>query len=117
MTKELSTAKFIALLSLRVDLGKPSRIPDPLPKAKEIVISDWPRKNAQLLLRLMRALSGKDEVFSLRDVEEMSHETLSLALALTMAGINGSYSKAQWQASARSTEKAVEGLATRPHRS
>jgi hypothetical protein len=35
MTKELSAAKFIALLSLRVDLGKPRRIPDPLPKAKE----------------------------------------------------------------------------------
>lgn len=87
MTQELSTAKFIALLSLRVDLGKPRRIPDPLPKAKEIVISDWPRKNAQLLLRLMRALSGRDEVFSLRDVEGMSHETLSLAFALTMAGI------------------------------
>jgi hypothetical protein len=44
MTKELSTAKFVALLSLRVDLGKPRRIPDPLPKAKEIVISDWPQK-------------------------------------------------------------------------
>lgn len=116
MTKELSTAKFIALLSLRVDLGKPRRVPDPLPKAKEIVISDWPRKNAQLLLRLIRALSGKDEVFSLRDVEGMSHETLSLALALTMAGINGAYSKAQWQASARSIEKAVEGLGKRPRR-
>jgi len=69
MTQELSTAKFIALLSLRVDLGKPRRIPDPLPKAKE---------------------------------------------TLTMAGINGSYSKGQWQASARSTEKAVEGLGKRP---
>jgi hypothetical protein len=112
MTKELSTAKFVALLSLRVDLGKPRRIPDPLPKAKEIVISDWPQKNAQLLLRLIRALAGKDEVFSLRDVDGMSHETLSVALALTMAGINGSYSKSQWQTSARSTEKAVQGLAT-----
>lgn len=58
MTKELSTAKFIALLSLRVDLGKPRRIPNPLPKAKEIVISDWPQKNAQLLLRTPRA-SGR----------------------------------------------------------
>lgn len=113
MAKELSTAKFIALLSLRVDLGTPRRIPDPLPKAKEIVICDWPRKNAQLLLRLMRALSGKDEAFSLRDVEGMSHETLSVALALTMAGINGSYSKSQWQASARSAERAVEGLGKR----
>ena len=114
MTQALSTAKFIALLSLRVDLGKPRRVPDPLPKAKEIVISDWPGENAQLLLRLMRALAGKDEVFSLRDVEGMSHETLSLALALTMAGINGAYSKGQWQASARSTEKAVEALGKRP---
>lgn len=61
----------------------------------------------------MRALSGKDEVFSLRDVEGMSHETLSLAFALTMAGINGSYSKAEWQTSARSTEKAVESLEKR----
>jgi hypothetical protein len=85
MTKELSTAKFIALLSLRVDLGKPTRIPDPLPKAKAIVISDWPRKNAQLLLRLIRALAGKDEVFSLRDVDGMSHETLSMAPLLIEA--------------------------------
>lgn len=113
MSKELSIAKFVALLSLRVDLGKPRRIPDPLPKAREIVISDWPRKNAQLLLRLMRALSGKDEVFSLRDIEGMNHETLSMALALTMAGINGSYSRRQWQASARSTETAVRDLAKR----
>ena len=72
----LSATKFIALLSLRVDLGRPRRIPDPLPKAKAIVISDWPRRNAQLLLRLMRALGGRDEVFSMRDVEGMSHETL-----------------------------------------
>jgi hypothetical protein len=113
MTKELSTAKFIALLSLRVDLGKPRQIPDPLPKAKDIVISDWPQKNAQLLLRLIRALAGKDEVFSLRDVDGMSHETLSVALALTVAGIHGSYSKSQWQASARSTEKAVRRLEKR----
>ena len=77
------------------------------------MISDWPRKNAQLLLRLIRALSGKNEVFSLRDVDGMSHETLSVALALTMAGINGYYSKSQWQTSARSTEKAVKGLGKR----
>ena len=32
----LSATKFIALLSLRVDLGRPRRIPDPLPKAKAI---------------------------------------------------------------------------------
>ena len=113
MPKELSTTKFIALLSLRTDLGRPTRIPDPLPKAKEIVISDWPRKNAQLLLRLMRALSGKDEVFSLRDVDGMNHETLSVALALTMAGINGSYSKRQWQWAARTTERAVVRLRKR----
>lgn len=113
MLKELSTAKFIALLSLRADLGKPRRILDPLPKAREIIISDWPRKNAQLLLRLIRGLSGRDEVFSLRDVDGMGHETLSVALALTMAGINGSYSKAEWQAAARSTEKAVKGLGNR----
>jgi hypothetical protein len=113
MPKELSTAKFIALLSLRTDLGKPRRIPDPLPKAKEIVISDWPRKNAQLLLRLMRALSGKDEVFSLRDVDGMNHETLSLALALTVAGINGAYGKSQWESAARTTEKAVLRLRKR----
>ena len=43
----------------------------------------------------------------------MSHETLSVALALTMAGINGSYSKSQWQTSVRSTEKAVKGLGKR----
>jgi hypothetical protein len=61
-------------------LGKPRRIPDPLPKAKQIVISDWPRKNAQLLLRLMRGLSGRDEVFSLRDVDGMSHETFNRLL-------------------------------------
>ena len=109
----MSTAKFIALLSLRIDLGKPRRIRDPLPKAREIVISDWPRKNAQLLLRLIRGLSGRDEVFSLRDVEGMSHETLSVAMALTMAGINGSYSKSQWQRAARTTEKAVVRLRKR----
>jgi hypothetical protein len=43
----------------------------------------------------------------------MSHETLSVALALTVAGIHGSYSKSQWQASARSTEKAVRRLEKR----
>lgn len=110
MPKQLSTPKFIALLSLRADLGKPRRIPNPLAAAKEIVISDWPGKNAQLLLRLVRGLAGKDEIFSLRDVEGMSHETLSLALALTMAGVNGLYTKSQWQAAARSMEKAVEAI-------
>src|SRR5688500_20385867 len=113
MSKELSTAKFVALLSLRVDLGKPTRIPDPLPKAKAIVISDWPRKNAQLLLRLIRALAGKDEIFSLRDVDGMSHETLSMARALTVAGIHGAYSKAQWAAWAPSTGQAARGAGTR----
>jgi hypothetical protein len=108
--KPLSTAKFIALLALRADLGRPRRIPDPLPKARGIVISDWPRKNAQLLLRLVRGLAGKDEVYSLRDVEGMDHETLSLALALTMAAVNERYTKAQWQRAARSMEKAVAAL-------
>jgi hypothetical protein len=84
-----------------------------LPKAKQIVISDWPRKNAQLLLRLLRGLSGRDEVFSLRDVDGMSHETFSVAMALTMAGINGSYSRTQWLTAARSTEQAVKGLRKR----
>jgi hypothetical protein len=106
----LSATRFIALLSLRVDLGRPRRIPDPLPKAKAIVISDWPRRNAQLLLRLMRALGGRDEVFSMRDVEGMNHETLSLALALTMAGVNGSYPQSDWKAAVRATEKAVRTL-------
>ena len=110
MARALSTARFIALLSLRADLGKPQRIPDPLPKAKAIVISDWPRRNAQLLLRLMRALSGRDEVFSIREVEGMSHETLSVALALTMAGVNGSYLESDWKAAVRATEKAVRAL-------
>lgn len=109
----LSATKFIALLSLRVDLGRPRRIPDPLPKAKAIVISDWPRRNAQLLLRLMRALGGRDEVFSMRDVEGMSHETLSVAMALAAAGINGSYSSSQWRAHTRLTERAVRSLKKR----
>lgn len=106
----LSTAKFVALLSLRADLGKPRRIPDPLPKARQIVISDWPRKNAQLLLRLIRGLAGKDEIYSLRDVEGLDHETLSVALALTMAAVNERYSAAQWRKSAASMEKAVAAL-------
>lgn len=110
MASHLSTAKFVALLSLRVDLGKPTRIRDPLPKARQIIISDWPRKNAQLLLRLVRGLAGRDEVYSLRDVEGMDHETLSVALALTMAGINERYTQAQWQKSAASMEKAVAAL-------
>ena len=110
MPKVISTAKFVALLSLRVDLGRPRRIPDPLPKAKEIVISDWPGKNAQLLLRLIRGLAGKDEVYSLRDVDGMDHETLSLALGLTMASINGSYTNGQWQRAAEQIEKAVKTL-------
>jgi hypothetical protein len=110
MPGQLSTAKFIALLSLRADLGTPRRIPDPLPKAREIVISDWPRKNAQLLLRLIRGLAGKDEIYSLRDVEGMDHETLSVALALTMAAVNERYASAQWTRAARSIEKAVAAL-------
>jgi hypothetical protein len=110
MPGQLSTAKFIALLSLRVDLGKPRRIPDPLPKARQIVISDWPRKNAQLLLRLIRGLAGKDEIYSLRDVEGMDHETLSVALALIMAAVNERYTAGQWQKGARSIEKAVADL-------
>lgn len=110
MTRPLSTAKFVALLSLRIDLGKPRRIPDPLPKAREIVISDWPRKNAQLLLRLIRGLAGRDEIYSLRDVEGMDHETMSVALALTMAAVNERYTAAQWQKAARSMEKAVTAL-------
>lgn len=110
MSRQLSTARFVALLSLRVDLGKPRRIPDPLPKAREIIISDWPRKNSQLLLRLVRGLAGKDEVYSMRDVEGLDHETLSVALALTMAGINERYTPAQWQKAAASMEKAVAAL-------
>ena len=110
---ELSTARFVALLSLRVDLGKPRRIRDHLPAARDVVISDWPRKNAQLLLRLLRGLAGRDEVYSLRDVEGMDHETLSLALALTMAGANGRYSSAQWKSTVAATEKAVKALRKR----
>ena len=110
MPKPMSTAKFIALLSLRSDLGKPRRIPDPLPKATQIVISDWPRRNAQLLLRLVRGLAGRDEVYSLRDVEGLDHETLSIALALTMAAVNERYTAAQWKRAARAMEKAVVAL-------
>jgi hypothetical protein len=40
----------------------------------------------------------------------MDHETLSLALALTMAGIHGRYSAAQWRKAAAATEKAVKSL-------
>jgi hypothetical protein len=110
MPGPLSTARFIALLSLRADLGKPRRIPDPLPKARQIVISDWPRKNAQLLLRLIRGLSGRDEIYSLRDVEGLDHETLSVAMALTMAAVNERYTATQWKRSAASMEKAVAAL-------
>ena len=110
MPRPLSPARFVALLSLRADLGKPRRVRDPLASAIQVVISDWPRRNAQLLLRLVRGLAGKDEVYSLRDVERLDHETLSLALALTMAGINGRYSAAQWRKAAASTEKAVKVL-------
>lgn len=106
----LSTARFVALLSLRADLGKPRRIRDPLATATQVVISDWPRKNAHLLLRLMRGLAGKDEIYSLRDVEGMDHETLSLALALTMAGVNARYTPAQWRKAAAAAEKAVRAL-------
>lgn len=113
MPRELSTAKFLALLSLRVDLGAPRRIPDPLPKARDIVISDWPRRNAQLLLRLIRGLGGRDEVYSLRDVEGLDHETLSVALALTMAAMNERYTRVQWQKAAASMEKAVTALKRR----
>ena len=77
------------------------------------MISDWPRKNAQLLMRLIRGLAGRDEVYSLRDVEDMDHETLSLALALTVAGINGRYSAAQWRKAAVTTEIAVKALRDR----
>ena len=108
--RPLSTAKFVALLSLRADLGKPRRIPDPLPKAREIVISDWPRKNAQLLLRLIRGLAGRDEIYSLRDVEGLDHETVSMALALTMAAVNERYTPLQWKRAAASMEKAVRSL-------
>lgn len=110
MARPLSTAKFLALLSLRLDLGKPRRIPDPLPKARQIVISDWPRKNAQLLLRLIRGLAGRDEIYSLRDVEGLDHETVSVAMALTMAAVNERYTAAQWKRAAASMEKAVAAL-------
>ena len=110
MPGPLSTARFIALLSLRVDLGKPRRIPDPLPKAREIVISDWPRKNAQVLLRLIRGLAGRDEIYSLRDVEGLDHETLSVLMALTMAAINERYTPAQWRRAAAAMERAVVKL-------
>jgi hypothetical protein len=113
MPKEMSTAKFIALLSLRVDLGQPTKIPDPLPKVRQVVISDWPAKNAQLLLRLMRGLAGRDEVYSIRDVEQLDHETLSLALALTMAGINRRYGKEQWLKATEEMEEAVRTLTKR----
>lgn len=113
MARTLSTARFVALLSLRADLGRPRRIPDPLPKAAQIVISDWPRRNSQLLLRLMRGLAGRDEVFSVRDVERLDHETLSVALALTMAGLNASYARAEWRRAVSAVERAVQALERR----
>src|SRR5688572_24399750 len=110
MPRQLTPARFVALLSLRADLGRPRRIRDPLPTATQIVISDWPRKNAQLLLRLVRGLAGKDEIYSLRDVEGLDHETLSVALALTMAAVNERYTAARWKTAAASLEKAVVKL-------
>lgn len=110
MAQELSTAKFVALLALRVDLGRPRKVPDPLPTTREIVISDWPSKNAQLLLRLCRALAGRDEVFSIRDVDEIDLETLSVALALTMAAVNGLYGRSDWAAAVAAMEKAARRL-------
>lgn len=62
------------------------------------------------LLRLVRGLAGRDEVYSLRDVEGLDHETLSVALALTMAAVNERYTAAQWKHAARAMEKAVVGL-------
>jgi hypothetical protein len=113
MPPELSTARFVALLALRGDLGKPEKVPDPLPKTTQIVISDWPARNAQLLLRLCRALTGRDEVFSVRDIDAMDLETLSVALALTMAGINGLYTRQQWLSAVAAMEKAVRALGRR----
>jgi hypothetical protein len=107
MAAPLSKAKFVALLALRADLGKPQKVPDPLAKARAIVISDWPARNAQLLLRLCRALSGRDEVFSLRDVEGLDLETVSVALALTMAGVNERYEAPAWRAAVLAMEQAV----------
>jgi hypothetical protein len=66
MPRQLSPARFVALLALRADLGKPRRIGDPLATASQVVISDWPRRNAQLLLRLVRGLAGKDEPWKRR---------------------------------------------------
>ncbi|HUE46729.1 MAG TPA: hypothetical protein VMO81_10790 [Aestuariivirgaceae bacterium] len=43
----------------------------------------------------------------------MDHETLSLALALTVAGFNGRYSAAQWRKAAVTTEIAVKALRDR----
>jgi hypothetical protein len=43
----------------------------------------------------------------------MDHETLSLALALTVAGINGRYSAAQWRKAAVTKEIAVKALRDR----
>ena len=40
----------------------------------------------------------------------MDHETMSVALALTMAAVNERYTAAQWQRAARSMEKAVAAL-------
>lgn len=108
--RTLSTAKFVALLALRADLGTPRRVPDPLVKARAIVISDWPARNAQLLLRLCRALSGRDEVFSIRDVEGLDLETISVALALTMAGVNERYPSAEWASAVAAMEQAVAAL-------
>jgi hypothetical protein len=113
VTKQLSTARFLALLSLRADLGKPIRVPDPLPTVAQIVLADWPARNAQLLLRLCRGLAGRDEVFSIRDVEAADLETVSLALALTMAGMNGSYTRSKWVSAVAGMEKAVDLLERR----
>jgi hypothetical protein len=110
MTQALSKEKFVALLALRADLGKPRKVPDPLAKARAIVITDWPARNAQLLLRLCRALAGRDEVFSIRDVDGLDLETVSVALALTMAGVNERYAPAAWGSAVGEMEKSVAGL-------
>ena len=49
----------------------------------------------------------------MRDVEQLDHETLSLALALTMAGINRRYGKEQWLKATADMEEAVRTLTNR----
>src|SRR4051812_7124547 len=67
------------------------RVSDALPKARTRILEDYPRPASQTLLRLVRALAGREPGFTESDVDALDGEALAIASALAQSWLEGNY--------------------------